>query len=222
MSLFSFLAGLFRREPAPPPTVAPLPMPARPALPAVPAPAPAPAVVPQGRAITAQVVAMVGTAEGFRSHPYKPASGNPNEPWTIGKGSTRDLRGQPVTATTLPVTPEEADRMLARDLRDAAAVLDRVVTVALSDGQYGALASFVHNIGPGKKGVKDGLVELKGGGQSTLLRRLNAGDFVGAAGQFALWATAGGNALLGLRRRRAAERAIFQGGSWRAAWDETK
>ena len=44
---------------------------------------------------------------------------------------------------------------------------------------------------------------------STLLRKLNAGDYAGAADEFLRWNKAGGKVLNGLTRRREAERALF-------------
>ena len=56
---------------------------------------------------------------------------------------------------------------------------------------------------------------------STLLRKVNAGDFAGAAEQFLVWDKARVNGVLqplpGLTRRRRAERALFMGQDWRAA-----
>ncbi|EBY2991617.1 lysozyme, partial [Salmonella enterica subsp. enterica serovar Typhimurium] len=44
---------------------------------------------------------------------------------------------------------------------------------------------------------------------STLLRKLNSGDYAGAADEFLRWNKAGGKVLNGLTRRREAERALF-------------
>ena len=56
---------------------------------------------------------------------------------------------------------------------------------------------------------------------STLLRKVNAGDFAGAAEQFLVWDKARVNGVLqplaGLTRRRRAERALFMGQDWRAS-----
>ncbi|MCY1305462.1 Lysozyme RrrD [compost metagenome] len=69
--------------------------------------------------------------------------------------------------------------------------------VPLSQGQFDALASFVFNLGSGNLQC------------STLLRKLNAKDYAGAADEFPRWNKAGGKVLAGLTRRRAAERALF-------------
>jgi len=77
-------------------------------------------------------------------------------------------------------------------------VLDSV-KVPLNDQQYSALTSLVYNIGPTNFA------------KSTLLKKLNSGDFEGAAEQFRVWNKAGGKTLEGLVKRREAEEALFNG-----------
>jgi lysozyme len=99
------------------------------------------------------------------------------------------------------------------DVAEAAAIVERAVTAPVNANQFAALSSFVLNVGPGKKGVKDGFVTLKSGAPSTLLRCVNAGDLTGAAKAFASWTrtTIKGNRIesRGLVRRRAAEAELF-------------
>lgn len=71
------------------------------------------------------------------------------------------------------------------------------VTVCLSQNQLDSLASFVFNVGG------------RNFAQSTLLSRLNAGNYAGAGAQFGRWVYAGGRVLPGLVSRRAAEAALF-------------
>ncbi|CAK0782312.1 lysozyme [Gammaproteobacteria bacterium] len=71
--------------------------------------------------------------------------------------------------------------------------------VALTQGQFDALVSFVFNVGAGNL--------MK----STLLRKLNAGDFAGADDEFLRWNKARGKVVEGLRRRRIAEMKVFVG-----------
>ncbi|TWA69915.1 GH24 family phage-related lysozyme (muramidase) [Azospirillum brasilense] len=139
--------------------------------------------------------------------------------WTIGYGHTRDV------APGDAVTTERAERLLADDLAEAASLVDGAVTVPLTDGQRAALIDFVFNVGPGrpKKGKdpgKDGFVRLRSGKPSTLLRKLNAGDAEGAAGEFGAWVHGGGRVLPGLVRRRRAEELLFRGVDWRRALDD--
>ena len=56
---------------------------------------------------------------------------------------------------------------------------------------------------------EEGIGALRG---STLMRRLNAGDLESAAAEFPKWNMSGGKVVLGITRRRAAERFIFEGG----------
>ncbi|AWJ91401.1 muraminidase (plasmid) [Azospirillum baldaniorum] len=115
---------------------------------------------------------------------------------TIGYGRTAGVKlGQTITAA-------QAETFLRADMAAAAAQVDKLVKVPLSDRQRGALASFVFNLGAGA---------LQ---SSTLLRLLNQGDYEGAAGQFGRWvyATVNGEKvqLPGLKRRRAAEADLFE------------
>ncbi len=75
----------------------------------------------------------------------------------------------------------------------------KLVSVLLNEAQLGALVSFTYNVGVGA---------FK---SSTLLKMLNAGDYVGASLQFARWNKAGGKVLKGLTNRRLAETALFIG-----------
>jgi lysozyme len=97
------------------------------------------------------------------------------------------------------LTQAEAEELLRRDLAPReAAVLD-LVHVQMTQGQFDAVGSLVLNICTGNFAI------------STVLRRLNAGDFRGAADAFLKWNEAGTPpvALAGLTRRRQAERALF-------------
>ena len=111
------------------------------------------------------------------------------------------------------ITRKRALELLKEDLKEAEDVVNKHVKVELTQGQFDALVSFVFNVGPGRKGVKDGFVVLKNGRQSTLLRKINQGDFFGAAEEFPKWANAGGKKFRGLEIRRARERAQFLEGT---------
>lgn len=84
-----------------------------------------------------------------------------------------------------------------KDLAKFEAGVEDLVKVAVSVNQFSALVSFAYNIG---------LNALSG---STLLKKLNAGDIIGAADQFLRWNKAGGKELKGLTDRRHAERDLF-------------
>lgn len=115
--------------------------------------------------------------------------------WTIGYGHTATAKpGMVIDKTT-------AEELLRRDVREVERVLNESVKVPLSQSQFDALVSFVFNVGAGKFL------------QSTLLKKLNAGDFKGAADEFLRWTKAKQNAeyveLPGLLKRRQAERQLF-------------
>src|SRR5512139_1022427 len=94
--------------------------------------------------------------EGLRLKAYPdPATGG--APWTIGYGHTRNVhKGDTCTV-------EQAERWLDEDMGDAYSIVDAAVTVPLDYRQREALCSFVFNVGPGAKNVKDGFVRLENG-----------------------------------------------------------
>jgi len=134
---------------------------------------------------------LIKSFEGLRLSAYK----CPADVWTIGHGTTAGVKpGQ-------TITKERAEELLREDVERFEAQVLRLVKVPLSQGQFDALVSFTYNLGAGNLS------------NSTLLRLLNAGDYAGAADQFDRWNKAGGKVLAGLVRRRAAERALFEGAS---------
>lgn len=144
-------------------------------------------------ALTLAASSLVEPFEGFVPHPYQDSTGV----WTIGIGSTRDAAGKPVTASTPDVTMAQALALGERDLKSALAAITNDVTVPLTTNETAALADFIYNLGAGNFAA------------STLLQKLNAGDYNGAAEQFERWDHARGQVLLGLLRRRLAEANLF-------------
>lgn len=132
--------------------------------------------------------------EGFSPRPYLDPAGV----WTIGYGSTLDKAGNKVTANTPDVTEPDALLLMARDMDSAVAEIERDVKVPLSEHQEVALADFIYNLGAGNFR------------SSTLLKKLNAKDYAGAAAEFDKWDHAGGKVLAGLLKRREAERKLFE------------
>ncbi|MDS0828893.1 lysozyme [Serratia marcescens] len=110
---------------------------------------------------------------------------------TIGYGHTHGVQWGD-TVTTI-----EAEDLLTADLANVEKTLASAVHVPLNQNQYDALASFIFNLGPGNFN------------SSTLLKKLNNGDYQGAADEIPRWNRAGGKELRGLTRRRAAERELF-------------
>ena len=126
--------------------------------------------------------------EGLRLRAYDDGVGIP----TIGYGHTAGVK------PGMTITADQAVQFLREDLHSAERGIDRLVSVHLCQHQFDALASLVFNIGG--TAFRD----------STLLRKLNAGDYTGAAAQFERWVHGGGKILPGLVKRRAAERAMFE------------
>jgi len=125
--------------------------------------------------------------EGLRLQAYK----CPADRWTIGYGHTAGVSANDV------ITEAQATSLLCQDVAESERAVNHYVHGPLTQNQFDALVSFVFNLGVGNFRT------------STLLKKLNAGDNDGAAQEFGRWIHAGGKALPGLVRRRAAERALF-------------
>ena len=132
--------------------------------------------------------------EALRLEAYKPT---PDDVWTIGWGHTHTAREGMV------ITKREAERLLRVDLAWVRSTLEELVEVPLTQLQYDALASFIFNIGRPQFAT------------STLLRKLNAGDYLGAAEEFPRWNKQKGKVLRGLTRRRKQEREMFLNGTYK-------
>lgn len=133
-------------------------------------------------------LALLKRAEGLRLTAYQ----DPIGLWTIGYGHTATAR------PGLRIAPEAAEELLRRDVAEAERAVTQLVSVPLNANQFSALVCFVFNLG------------RKAFATSTLRRLLNAGDYLGAAEQFARWDKAGGRRLEGLAQRRLAERHLFE------------
>jgi lysozyme len=127
--------------------------------------------------------------EGLELTAYQDVAGI----WTIGYGHTGGVKEGDT------ITLEEAELLLRKDLRRFEATVSKVITAKLSQNQYDALVSFTYNVGE-RAFIK-----------STLRRKLNQGDYAGAAEEFPRWVYAGGKIVKGLQNRRAQERALFLG-----------
>ncbi|CZX20467.1 glycoside hydrolase family protein [Enterobacter kobei] len=137
-------------------------------------------------------IALIKQFEGCKLTAYQDSVGV----WTIGYGWTQPVDGKPIRAG-MTIKQETADRLLKTGLVSYESDVSRLVKVGLTQGQFDALVSFTYNLGSRSLST------------STLLRKLNAGDYAGAADEFLRWNKAGGKVLNGLTRRREAERALF-------------
>jgi lysozyme len=141
--------------------------------------------------INQATIALIKRFEGCRLITYRCPAGIP----TIGYGHTGNVKMGAV------ITQEEADLLLLNDLKFFEIHVRNFIQLPLNNNEVGALISFAYNVG---------LSALR---SSTLLRKLNEGDCIGAAGEFSKWdkATVKGikQPLAGLTARRTAERNLF-------------
>lgn len=129
--------------------------------------------------------------EGLRLKAYR----DPVGVWTIGYGHTG-----PDVYEGLVWSQAQADKALRERLeREFVPGVLAVIKRSMRQHELDAMVDLAYNIG---------VSAFQG---STLVRKFNAGDDQGAADEFLRWNRAGGKVLLGLRRRRAADRALFLG-----------
>jgi len=119
--------------------------------------------------------------------------------WNNGFLTTQTPRHKQIAKCLYPkgLTLVEAEALLLSDIQAHSLPVENLVQVPVTDNQFAALVSFAFNLG------------VRSLATSTLLKKLNGGDFDGAVKEFARWNKAGGKVLTGLTRRRAAEAALF-------------
>jgi len=122
-----------------------------------------------------------------------PDPGSGGDPWTIGWGSTgADIKKGVVW------TQQQCDERFSTHVDEfGGKVAAALGGAATTQHQFDAMVSFAYNVGVGN---------LQ---SSTLLRKHKAGDYAGAAAEFAKWNKAAGKVMAGLTRRRAAEAALY-------------
>lgn len=134
-------------------------------------------------------LALTEKFEGCKLTAYQDSGGV----WTNGYGNTHGV----VPGST--ITQQQAAADLSANIQNSVNDVNQLVTVQLTQGEFDALVDFDFNLGRGNLAT------------STLLSRLNAGDFTEAAAQFDRWDRCDGTVLAGLLRRRQAETAEFTG-----------
>jgi lysozyme len=141
-------------------------------------------------ALTFSAASLIGLAlnEGYTDKAIIPTKGDVP---TVGFGTTTRPDGSPVQLGD-KTTPVEALQRKAKDLQKFEGGIKQCVNVPLSQDEYDVYVDFAYNIGTGKEGVKDGFCWSKRGGYSTLVGRLNAGDYRGACDAILLWKRVGG------------------------------
>lgn len=155
------------------------------------------------RSVNAETIEHVKRWEGFRAKAYPDPGSRDGKPVTIGYGQTR-RNGKPIQLGET-ITEDEASEWLLSELRRVAAVVDQAVKVPINDNQFGALVSFTYNVGDSA---------FKG---STLLKKLNAGDYAAVPAQLARWNKNDGKVMPGLTNRRASEAGLWAKGGFVAS-----
>lgn len=139
--------------------------------------------------LTLAIVAVAGF-EGLRTTAYQDLVGIP----TICFGHTAEVKlGDTKTV-------DECKALLTDEVVEFGLDVSNRVTVPLSHEEQAAYTSFAYNVG------------AHAFGNSTLLRRLNAGERVAACNELSRWVYARGVKLPGLVNRRAEERALCLSG----------
>lgn len=131
--------------------------------------------------------------EGCRLEPYHDPVGFP----TIGFGHLLSRTPWDDLSQWKPLTQDEADALLDKDLRRFQDSVQRLIHVPLTPQQEGALIDFAFNCGAANLQA------------STLRRVINRGDYDDAPKQFLRWVYARGVFLRGLQRRRQAEAMLW-------------
>ena len=141
---------------------------------------------------------MIAGHEGLRLDAYQDVAGK----WTIGYGHliTTSDPFYPYGSIT-KITQEEAEALFQRDISVAQSCVESEVTVPLTDNQKAALVSFIFNVG------------CSAFKKSSLLKQLNARNYIQAANELDKWVNANVNGSLvrvaGLASRRQMEKEVF-------------
>lgn len=133
--------------------------------------------------VSAAALVSIATFEGYRGEAYKDVAGVP----TIGYGETS---GVVMGQTT---TPERALIQLLKSVNSHSDQIRPLITVPLYQHEFDAYSSFALNVG------------VNSFKNSTLRKKLNAGDYAGACKELKRWVYAGGEKQAGLVKRREKE-----------------
>lgn len=144
--------------------------------------------------ISAMGLELIKEFEGFSANAYLCPAKIP----TIGYGNTFYSDGRKVKLGE-QISKTDALELLEKIVnKDFADKIFSAIKVPVAQNQFDAMVSLAYNIGTGSF--------LK----STLLKKVNAGDFIGASEEFLKWNKSGGKELLGLTRRRKREQDLFK------------
>jgi lysozyme len=139
------------------------------------------------RSINMDGLGLIERSEGMRLAAYQDGKGV----WTIGYGHTHDVQKGDVC------TVAQAEQWLGEDIASAENAVEHLVAVPLTDNQFAALVSFAFNVGYGAFS------------NSTLLTRLNGGNYTAVPALLKAWVFVGGKVEKGQITRRAAEGTLW-------------
>ena len=139
------------------------------------------------RLINSAGLALIRECEGLRLEAYQDTADPPI--WTIGYGHTRGVKKGDTCSQIQAEDWLEADLLVAED------EVQRCVKVKLTDNQYSALVSFAFN--------------EKDFHSSTLVKKLNEGDYSSVPDELRRWIYSGGKKSSGLIRRRRLESELW-------------
>ena len=142
--------------------------------------------------ISLEGLSLIKKFEGCKLVAYKCSAGV----WTIGQGHTTGVKEGDVC------TQEEAEKLLRGDIFKFEEYVQDSVKVDLDQSQFDALVAWTFNLGPGN---------LR---SSTMLKKLNNGEYESVPFEMRRWNKAGGKTLDGLIRRRQAESLLFESKEW--------
>lgn len=148
--------------------------------------------IPESMSVSNKGVDLICEFEGKRLAAYDDGVGV----WTIGFGTIKYPNGVRVKKGDT-CTLEQAKEYMRHDLIEFEHTVNSSVKVPLNQNQFDALVSLAYNIG--SNAFKS----------STLVKKLNTGDYQGAADQFNVWINAGGKRMQGLVNRRDKEKLLF-------------
>jgi lysozyme len=139
-------------------------------------------------AIAQSTLAFITKEEGSKNKAYKDSKGL----WTIGVGHL--IKSDEMHLINATLTDEQVEELLRSDLKWCSEAVESSVKVPLQQNQYDALYSLCFNIGE---------TNFR---KSTVVKRLNAEDYQGAADAILMW-----NKPAVLQKRREREKALFLG-----------
>lgn len=156
-----------------------------------------PRIIVVALSLSAAAFGGIALREGYTERAVIPV---PGDKPTIGLGTTDGVR----LGDT--ITPPQAIKRALVDIAKFEGAIKQCVTVPLHQYEYDAYVDLAYNIGPGAFC------------KSTLVKKLNAGDYAGACAEISRWTrfqgkdcTVRSNGCYGLAVRRQAEREMCEG-----------